>query len=106
MIAGLDFQGPNFSPALIYILLSALVASFPAYMCVFRILKSQQSFSGAKNPILSDSVSIFTVLGAVCFGLGWGLGGMSPVSSLLNLSSGTTHYIVFFATLMGAYFAS
>lgn len=96
VIGFLDFGG-NWDPSLAFVMGGAILVHAVAYRLV----------SGRSSPLFALSFQIPTrrsidaplVLGAVLFGLGWGLAGYCPGPALSSLVAGQTGTLVFVGAL-------
>jgi uncharacterized protein len=96
VLAFLDVTG-EWDPSLLLVMLSAVVVSFIAYRLTSR----------RTRPLLADKFFLPTkseldrplVLGAVIFGIGWGLAGYCPGPAVAALGLGTWEAPVFVAAL-------
>ncbi len=93
----LDLAG-LWDPSLLFVMAGAVAVGFVAFRCVSHLDQSligdpiQRSSSTAIDPPL--------LVGAAIFGAGWGLSGVCPGPSVVNLSSLDTHAIVFFTAMI------
>lgn len=96
VLAFLDVTG-QWDPSLLLVMLSAVVVSFIAYRLTSR----------RTRPLLADKFFLPTkseldrplVVGAVIFGIGWGLAGYCPGPAVAALGLGTWEAPVFVAAL-------
>ncbi len=96
VLAFLDVAG-RWDPSLLLVMLSAVVVSFIAYRLISR----------RPRPLLADKFFLPTksqldrplVIGAVIFGVGWGLAGYCPGPAVAALGLGTWEAPVFVAAL-------
>jgi len=94
----LDVTG-NWDPSLAFVMGAALLVFTPGY---FFIIKSRD------KPVLAPSFFIPTgklidrslIIGAVLFGVGWGLSGICPGPAMTNLLGGETKIIIFVIAML------
>lgn len=100
----LDITG-NWDPSLVLVMASALAVFIPGY---FLLVKR------SSKPVLTEAFCLPTkphidkplLLGAVIFGLGWGLAGICPGPAVVNLSGGDVKIFAFIALmLLGMWFS-
>lgn len=96
ILAFLDIAG-KWNPALAVVMLSAFVIALPAFTWVRR---HQRNLVG-KSVSLDNKRPIDKklIIGALIFGVGWGLSGLCPAPSLLAGLSGNKNILVFVATM-------
>jgi uncharacterized membrane protein YedE/YeeE len=96
VIAFLDLRYWN--PTLAFVMAGALSVSFPAFRLIFRrdapILDTK--FSLSKLTAIDKKL----VLGAMIFGIGWGIAGACPGPAFVNLGSGNIPPVIYCACLM------
>ncbi len=101
VVGFLDITG-NWDPTLGVVMLGALAVTIPGFRLVLR----------RNGPLLAAKFNVPTrteldrplLLGAVLFGVGWGLGGFCPGPALTALVSGHPEVFVFVgAMLLGAW---
>lgn len=105
MIRALDIWGPQYNSGAYYALAGATVAALPAFISVFKLFSTTESLSGARISTLTTGIRWKDLIGAALFGIGWGLAGLSPLAALIGLPLATPTVLVFFATMMGTYYA-
>lgn len=98
----LDFAG-DWNPALMFVLGGAVMVSFIAW----RIrLRRTTSYLGAELPNPpSSGVDRNLVIGAVLFGIGWGLVGICPGPAITAIPFGVTEVYIFVIAMLGGMFA-
>jgi uncharacterized membrane protein YedE/YeeE len=96
ILAFLDVAG-NWNPALALVMGSAVMIAFPAYTWVRR----KQSNLWGDEVLLTNKRPIDRplVIGAITFGVGWGLSGLCPAPSLIAGLAGNFAILVFVATM-------
>lgn len=96
VISFLDFFG-DWDPTLAFVLLGAVLAAVPG----FWLAKTRP------KPILGEAFAVPTrrdidkplILGAILFGVGWGLAGFCPGPAIAALTTGLSGVMVFFAAM-------
>jgi hypothetical protein len=96
VIGFLDVFGA-WDPSLMFVMASALCISVPAFQWALR----------RKHPLLEARFSLPTrthldrdlVIGAVLFGVGWGIAGLCPGPAIAGLASGMPQLVVFVAAM-------
>jgi uncharacterized protein len=97
----LDFAGMirgTWDPSLAFVMGGALAVSAPAYYVAQR--RGQAALGPLRIPIRQRLDKRLTV-GAVIFGIGWGLVGFCPGPAVTALGFGAGKAIVFFAAMLG-----
>jgi uncharacterized protein len=97
----LDFVGMirgTWDPSLAFVMGGALAVSAPAYYVAQR--RGQAALGPLRIPIRQRLDKRLTV-GAVIFGIGWGLVGFCPGPAVTALGFGAGKAIVFFAAMLG-----
>jgi uncharacterized membrane protein YedE/YeeE len=97
VIGFLDVAG-RWDPTLIFVMGGALLLTAPVFPLVLR----------RKAPFLADQFSLPTkveidrplLLGAIIFGVGWGLGGFCPGPALAALASGSPSVTLFVVAMI------
>jgi uncharacterized protein len=96
VIGFLDVAG-RWDPTLIFVMGGALLLTAPIFPVVLR-----------RKPFLAEQFSLPTkvdidrplLLGAIIFGVGWGLGGFCPGPALAALASGSPSVALFVVTMI------
>ena len=91
----------NWDPSLAFVMMGALAVTFIA----FRFILNRSA------PILESKFRLPTrtdidkklILGAVLFGVGWGLSGYCPGPAVANLGSGFLSPVIFFSALLAGF---
>ena len=93
VIGFLDFTG-NLDPSLIFVMGGATAG---AYMLLYRFIirNEQPRFTSSFQLPTSKFIDRPLIVGAVIFGLGWGLGGFCPGPGLTSIFSGNVNPILF-----------
>jgi uncharacterized membrane protein YedE/YeeE len=92
VLAFLDVAG-DFDPSLLFVMAGAVAVTAVAFRLVLK----------RRKPVLAESFTLPTrreidtplVLGAVIFGIGWGLAGYCPGPALVALAGGARDALVF-----------
>jgi uncharacterized membrane protein YedE/YeeE len=96
ILAFLDLAG-QWNPALALVMLSAIIVAFPAFTWVRRHQRNLVGESvslGNRKPIDQK-----LIIGALIFGVGWGLSGLCPAPSLIAGLGGNANILVFVVTM-------
>lgn len=88
----------TWDPSLAFVMGGALAVSAPAYFYAQR--RGQAAFGPLRLPARRPLDKRLTV-GAVLFGIGWGLVGFCPGPAVAALGFGAGKAIVFFAAMLG-----
>lgn len=103
VLAFLDVTG-DWDPSLALVMLAALLVSALGYRLSLR--RSQPVFSGVFQIPTRRDIDWRLTIGAVTFGIGWGLAGYCPGPAIAALSIGTAEPFLFVgAMLMGSFIA-
>ena len=104
VIGFLDVAG-RWDPTLAWVMAGALSITAPAFPLILRLRKPL--LAGQFSLPLKSRIDRPLVLGAVLFGVGWGLAGFCPGPALAALASASSGVIVFIvAMLVGQWLAS
>jgi uncharacterized membrane protein YedE/YeeE len=97
VIAFLDIFG-QWDPTLMFVMGGGLAVYLPLY---FLLVKGKNKTFFGQNCDLPKATIIDKplIVGAVLFGIGWGLSGICPGPALVNLSGGTIEIFIFVATM-------
>jgi uncharacterized membrane protein YedE/YeeE len=101
VLSFLDFAGMGrgaWDPSLALVMAAALAVSAPAYFLAQR--RGQALFGELRIPTRRDLDTRLAV-GAVVFGVGWGLVGFCPGPAIAALGTGATKALIFFASMLG-----
>lgn len=93
----LDITG-EWDPSLAFVMISALVIFIPAYWMIAKLNK----------PILVESFNLPTkkkldkplIVGAILFGIGWGISGICPGPAVVNITGDTAKIMVFIIAML------
>ncbi|WP_018981384.1 YeeE/YedE family protein [Salinimonas chungwhensis] len=98
VLAFLDIFG-NWDPTLAFVMGGALTVYLPIYQ--FYVRRAQRTlFNEPCHLPQKKKLDGPLLLGAVLFGVGWGLSGICPGPGLANLSQGSTEILVFIVALL------
>lgn len=89
----LDVAG-SWDPSLAFVMLGAIAVHFVAYRLVRRYRASPLFDTEFRLPTRTD-IDARLVVGALIFGVGWGLGGFCPGPGLVAAGAGSVGAIVF-----------
>ena len=98
VIGFLDIAG-NWNPALMFVLLSAVVVTGLGYRLAWKRTQPlfEPNFSVPTSRILDGRL----MTGSAIFGIGWGLIGLCPGPALSSVASGNSSVLVFIAAMFG-----
>ena len=85
--------------SLIFVMGSALLVTIPGFYLSRR--KATPLFSDHFSEPSGSAIDLKLLLGAVCFGLGWGLYGLCPGPAISSLSYGRLDSLLFLVTMLG-----
>ena len=97
----LDFAGMTsgaWDPSLALVMGGALAISCPAYY--FAQKRGAAALGTLRLPTRRD-IDLRLAVGAVIFGVGWGLVGFCPGPAIAALGFGATKTLIFFASMLG-----
>lgn len=97
VIAFLDLFG-NFDPTLAFVMAGALGVFTPLYH--FVIKPRQSAILGPKDLPTKTTIDKRLILGAVLFGIGWGLAGICPGPGLVAVTTGQYEVLIFIVTML------
>ncbi len=101
VIGFLDVTG-TWDPTLIFVMLGALIVVIPSYKLIFRraapLFGSEFSMPGTKD------INSKLILGAVLFGIGWGLAGLCPGPAISAIVTGNTSILIFVFSMFVGFF--
>ena len=95
----LDITG-NWNPALLFVLMSAVVVTGIGYRLVWKRTSPlfELNFSVPTSTVLDKRL----IIGSAIFGIGWGLVGLCPGPALASVFSGNSvKILVFLAAMLG-----
>ena len=98
VVGFLDFAG-HWDPTLAFVMLGALAITTPA----FRLLLDSRTpwFAPAFALPGRTDLDLRLILGAVLFGIGWGLAGLCPGPAVTDLVTGRVDVVLFVAAMLG-----
>ena len=89
---------PQINPALAFVMISAIAVTAPAYY-----LAGKMSCPFLENRFYRPEISVIDaklLLGAIIFGVGWGLAGACPGPAIVNLGSGSIFPVIYVASIV------
>lgn len=98
VIAFLDLAG-NWDPGLAFVMAGAVI-TFGIGFPIMRKVQGKPVFSEKFTLPTSTSLDRPLILGAVIFGIGWGIGGFCPGPALVNVLSGSTQGLLFVGAML------
>jgi uncharacterized protein len=106
VLAFLDIFG-SWDPSLAFVMVGAIGVYFVALRLLARPKAALELDGCASVPpsVAPTGIDRKLVLGAVTFGVGWGLGGYCPGPSVVSLASGPEVWLFFAALLLGSWLA-
>jgi uncharacterized membrane protein YedE/YeeE len=101
-ILGFLGLGSDWNPSLVFVLGCGVIINVASFNYMLRIKKESLLGRHLFNPA-NTTIDWKLTLGAACFGLGWGIGGLCPGPALMQLSVFTlpVHVIWFGCMLIG-----
>lgn len=97
--AFLSVLSGTFDPSLMFVMGGALLVALPTFQLMLR--RSQQPLCAACFDLPTKrTLDANLLLGALTFGIGWGLGGICPGPGLVSLASGDPRIAMFVATMI------
>ena len=97
VIGFLDVTG-RWDPSLMFVMMGAMSVHFVLRRAIHKHRATPLLDTKFHLPV-SQSVDWKLVLGAIIFGMGWGLGGFCPGPAIVTLGSGSLSALVFVATM-------
>jgi len=98
IIGFLDITG-NWDPSLALVMGGALAVFTPFYHLVIK--KRSVALNGDKLPSpVNQHIDSKLLLGATCFGAGWGLAGFCPGPAITSISGGSEIVLLFIASML------
>lgn len=98
VIAFLDLAG-NWDPGLGFVMAGA-VLTFGIGFPLIRKKQGKPLFSTTFTLPTSTELDRPLIIGAIIFGIGWGIGGFCPGPALVNVLSGSTQGLLFVASML------
>ena len=103
VLAFLDLTG-DWDPSLAFVMGGGVLVNFIVFRLALRRGAPLLAPSFSLSP--TSPVDAPLILGAIIFGIGWGIGGFCPGPALVSLAGGATPVIAFVAAMVGAMLAS
>ena len=102
----LGFLDPlgQFDASLLFVMMGAIGVHFVAYR--YRHKRTSPLFSPSFLVPMRRDIDAKLLVGAVLFGLGWGLGGYCPGPALVSLPGGGTSVLAFVGAMVAGTFAT
>ncbi|QHJ10256.1 hypothetical protein FX988_00468 [Paraglaciecola mesophila] len=98
VIGFLDILGA-WDPALVFVMLGAIIVYMPLYWLL--IPRKRKPLLGSEFHLPSKvKVDRFLVIGAVTFGIGWGVTGICPGPAIANISKGNFFIFIFILSMV------
>lgn len=97
VLSFLDFS-KNWNPALIFVMVGAIFVH--AFVFFFVKKMKRPLFDKTFHLPLNKVVDKKLVVGAILFGIGWGIAGICPGPGIVNLVSGEYSFFVFIASML------
>ncbi|MFT5604996.1 MAG: putative membrane protein YedE/YeeE [Paracoccaceae bacterium] len=93
----LDIAG-HWDPSLALVMGGAILVTLPGYFLVTK--RERPLFAKGFSVPLTRAIDGRLIGGAALFGVGWGLSGLCPAPSLVNITSGLSAVLVFVAAML------
>ncbi len=93
----LDVFG-DWDPSLAFVMIGAIVVTSIGYRILFKTKKPL--FADMFRLPLSRQIDRKLIIGAVIFGIGWGMAGLCPGPALVDVSLGLSSVIVFVVSMI------
>lgn len=103
VIGFLDIFG-LWDPSLMLVMSAAVIVTLIGYRIVLTF--NTPVFDVDFHLPMKKPIDSRLVLGAVCFGLGWGLSGLCPGPAIASLVTGSIELASFVAAMFGGFYAS
>jgi uncharacterized membrane protein YedE/YeeE len=88
----------SWDPSLIFVMLGAIATHFITYKLIRK--RSVPLLSADWHVPTKKEITPALVVGAILFGIGWGLGGLCPGPALVSTGSGSLRAIVFVISMI------
>ena len=99
VIGFLDLTG-NWDPSLAFVMGGGVLVTVISFR--FLLKRSTPFFGGEFKLPTKKDLDKRLVIGAILFGLGWGLGGLCPGPALSSLAYGNMKIVVFVLSMIGS----
>jgi uncharacterized protein len=94
----LAINSPQWSPALLFVLITASAIYLGFYLLIRR---RKKTLNGCElNPPAARNVDQKLIIGSAIFGLGWGISGICPGPAIVHLAFPDLSFLVFIATMI------
>jgi uncharacterized protein len=94
----LDIAG-NWDPSLIFVMAAGLAVALIGYRFIFK--RSAPLFAASFHLPTSKDIDGKLVLGAACFGMGWGMSGLCPGPAIASIVFGRSETFLFVVAMAG-----
>lgn len=94
----LDIFG-NWDPSLAFVMMGGISVFALGYFCIVK-KRSKPVLSEQFDLPSNNQIDKKLLLGAVIFGLGWGLAGICPAPAIANISGGDSKILVFIIMML------
>ena len=98
VLAFLDIAG-DWDPSLMFVMGGALIVFMPSYYLLKKRMKHPLLADSFFEPTLKD-IDKPLLIGAVIFGIGWGISGICPGPAIANLSGMNEKIFAFIFTML------
>ena len=103
VIGFLDVFG-DWDSSLAFVMGSAVIVTLFGYKIVF--ISDKPIYEREFNLPIKKPIDVHLVLGAMCFGLGWGLSGLCPGPAIASLVTGSIELAAFVGAMFSGFYAS
>ena len=103
VIGFLDVFG-HWDPSLAFVMGSAVFVTLFGYKIVF--ISDKPRYEVEFNLPIRKTIDGRLVMGAMCFGLGWGLSGLCPGPAIASLVTGSMELAAFVAAMFAGFYGS
>ena len=94
----------HWDPSLAFVMGSAVLVTLFGYRIVF--MSDKPRYEVEFNLPIRKSIDVRLVLGAMCFGLGWGISGLCPGPAIASLVTGSIELTAFVAAMFAGFYVS
>jgi len=98
----LDVLGGAWDPTLLFVFIGALLIAVPGFAQARE--REQPYFAPVFVAPAGNAIDRDLLMGAVLFGIGWGLAGICPGPAVVNLASLEPQALLFAASMLGGMF--